>query len=190
MDVATASALIAAVYPPLKDLIVLIFEQKDGLSGSTEFKGQFKEMVTIVQKDIKALKDEITDVRELCANLNIPLDARGEMPWKTPRGANGIAKWKYKRAVKKINNLSDQFSDSVYGIMGLIDCITGVSKGITQISQDGETPDWARDLHRNYEDIAEKVASPDKYSINEFTNEIEIFLDRSKTVLQKIASFL
>lgn len=193
MNYTLFSALLAAIYPPFKDFVELIVKNRGSLSKAKEAKHQLVEMATVIRRDLRDAKDEISTISELCASLGIPLEERGAMPWKLPQGINAISRWKYRRSARKIRNISDQFSESIVGMMSMVDCLTGVSKGIVQAGDDQdiyETPDWVGDLKNLYDDVSEKLIAPDKYSVNEYTNAIEVFLDKTGIALQKLERLL
>jgi hypothetical protein len=155
MDIGTFCALLAAIYPPIKDGITYVINNKGAISQG-EFRNQIREMVTVVQSDISSLKSQIEEIRDITARLNIDTEQRGVALWHLPHGVNAIYAWRYKRVVKKINNLAEQFRTSMDGIIDVIACCAGIMEGIPSPMETERAPTWATDLNRNYEDLLDK----------------------------------
>ncbi len=189
MDMVTYSALLAAIYPPLKDLITYIMNNKEPLNDleNHQFKTQITEMISVIQNDISILKNEIYEVKNVTAQLHVDMEERGNILWNIPRGANCIQTWRYKRARNKIIGLAEQSRSSMIDIIDAIACCSGILAGRTVLSQSESEPTWASDLGRAYEDALVKTGTPQRYSINELTNELESFLDQSRISLQNLA---
>lgn len=190
MDVATAGAVVSAIYPVLQDIISFVFKRRGSLHNSEGFRNQVKEMVTVVQSDISQIKAKIDNIREVIAGMDVPTGEIGRTPWQVPPDAKGVNAWLYRRRARQLRSSAEEFRNSVDGIIDIISCCAGVMEGTVAIQSPNEqtrNPDWANDLARSYEEIIEKLGYPSKYSIDDLTNEMDRFLDQSKIALQKLA---
>jgi polyhydroxyalkanoate synthesis regulator phasin len=188
--------IVGTTYPILKDVIVYVVKRRGALSNKPKFREQMKKMITFTEDDLSKLKDEVGELRRVCAELNIPTGERGSVPWQIPHDVNSYLTWRYRRTSRKIENIGRDFRASMEGIVDVISCCAGVMEGIAETAPAGapapapyEEPDWARDLGRHYQDLVEKLVEPSKYSVDELSNAMEQFLDQSRLAMQKLAKF-
>jgi len=185
MDVSLALNILK-VLPAVRDLAEVVFKRRGALKGA--FQEQVRKMVKFAEDDISKLKGDLEEMKKTCAELNLNTGVPGSVPWQTPHTVNAYLAWRYRRVARKVQHLCEEFQTSTAGITDLIACCSGVmEKGSIDTQETFEEPTWSRDLVRYYQEVAEMVASPAKYSIDELSNTIEVFLDKSRFALQNVA---
>jgi hypothetical protein len=190
MDIATAGTLTSKIFPVVLEIISFIMKHKGSLEKKPDFRKQVKEMVTVIQSDISDIRGEIYHIRDEIADMGVDTGKTNTIPWQVPPDINGVKAWIYRRRTRRIISFADEFRNSVNGIIDVISCCSSFMEGTAAIQKsDEQTGDqaWAHELAHSYDEVMRKVVSPEKYSIDDLTNEMERFLDQSTLALQKVA---
>jgi hypothetical protein len=145
-------------------------------------------MIAFTEGDLSKLKVELEELRTVCAELNLPMAERGNIPWHIPHDVNGYLSWRYRRTSRKIENLCADFRTSVDGIIDVICCCAGITEGLNVKPVTSYTEaESIRSLGRFHEDLREKLKTPSQYSIDELTNAMNQFVDQCRLAMQQLS---
>jgi hypothetical protein len=144
-------------------------------------------MITFTEEDLAKLKDEIEELRRVCAEVNLPMGETGGVPWQIPHDVNCYLTWRFRRITRKVEGICAEFRASMEGIMDVIACCAGIMEGTEDNPQTYTEPDWSRNLGRAHEELCEKLGRPDRHSIDGLTNAMNSFLDQSRLAMQELA---
>jgi hypothetical protein len=203
MDVSTALEILKTGLPLITPLAASITRRPAPLSA--QVKAQLQKMLAYTEEDIAKLKAEVEEIRKIGTELNLKNAERGGIPWSTPPNVNGFSAWRYRRSVRRISHLCEDFRASLNGIQDVISCGAGVmderstaytvptigaagATGTGTATTGGEEGDeLVRELRLRYETVGEKVLEPAKHSIDDLTNAMEQYLTECRLALQQIS---